>query len=457
MQVEDLKKRNRFLEDVIDNIPDWFFVKDIDSRHVLMNKAYVMNAIMNPGPYQRIRPKSKNDLMGKTDYEIFIKELADQLRKEDLEAIRKDLPVYSTIYSTHGSDGVKWTVDSKKSLLKDSNGKATHIISTITNITVQKRMEKISGIKDKLRKLPGVSSGLNLILDEALDEFGKDIGAIFMIDKDEGKVRLQAYKSNIEGVELDDAYSLDSDFIELEPIKTGKSLSEASYSQLSILKTIGITSVPIYLGRVLYGILTLGDVKGRVLTKENLDSLNLFGDLASTVFEGQALSVKPTKEIIKKREKKFSLVLGKAYLIKNELEKAYEVFVDQVLSGFEGLCITREPPEEIRKQYRLQKTPIVWLREERAQDETTIHSLQDLSIMINQFLKKSKQGIVLLDGFEYLVVNHGFKPCLKFLQLTRSRFEEKKGIFIASVLEETFDKKEFKLLEREIQPLKVEL
>ncbi len=97
-----------------------------------------------------------------------------------------------------------------------------------------------------------------------------------------------------------------------------------------------------------------------------------------------------------------------------------------------------------------------WLREEKAKGEKTIHSLQDLSIMLRDFLSKAKQGVVLLNGFEYLVVNHEFKPCIQFLQLARSRFEENKGILISPILENAFEKKELTLLEREMELFKNE-
>ena len=60
--VEDLKKRNQFLEGVIENLPDIMFVKDIDSRHVLANNAYYKMAMAGL-PNIRIKPKSKDDLL----------------------------------------------------------------------------------------------------------------------------------------------------------------------------------------------------------------------------------------------------------------------------------------------------------------------------------------------------------------------------------------------------------
>jgi len=135
------------------------------------------------------------------------------------------------------------------------------------------------------------------------------------------------------------------------------------------------------------------------------------------------------------------------------VEKAFEVFVDNVFSGLDGLCITREFPRKVRKKYGLEKTPMIWLTNERAEGEKTVHSIQDLSILIANFLEEAKRGIVLLDGLEYIATNHGFELLIRFLQLSRSRFEKRDAVLIAPLLEKALDAKEVTLIEREMQPL----
>jgi hypothetical protein len=267
--------------------------------------------------------------------------------------------------------------------------------------------------------------------------------------------RVQAFKSKIEGLELDESYSLDGGFTELKILDEDRSFSNVvKRLEPSILGTTSVSCVPVYLFGKLYGILALGDVKGRTLEREHLDILELYGDLVSTVFETETLTVKPIKEKVVKRESQFKLEPGYSYLIKGKMEKAFEIFTDQVFGGFEGLCFTREIPSRVRQRYGLENTPLVWLRKERVENETAVYSLEDLSFVTDQFLKKAKHGVVLLDGFEYLVVNHGFESCIQFLQLTRSKFEEYNGTFIIPILEGTLEEKQFKLLERETKPFK---
>jgi len=137
-------------------------------------------------------------------------------------------------------------------------------------------------------------------------------------------------------------------------------------------------------------------------------------------------------------------------LVKNDVEKAFKVFAERTAGGSQGLCITRESPSRVRRMYALKNSRIVWLTGEKAEGETTVSSLQDLSILIGDFLAKAQRSVVLLDGFEYLVVNHGFDAFVRFLQSTRTRFEQREATLIAPLMDETLSLKETRLIEREM-------
>jgi len=326
----------------------------------------------------------------------------------------------------------------------------------VTQRLIQKigQIDNISQLRDRLRKLPGVYAGLDLILDTALNDLEMDVGAALIIDRKENAVKVRGFKSRIEGMKVDESYPLNAGFAELEALKESRSVSKiVRQGELSILKTTSIHSAPILFGSELYGILIFGSQKEMTLDESDLAVLGLYAELASALFMAQSLTITPVKEVVKGVKRRFELEFSYSYLVKDNVEKAFEVFADNVLSGLEGLCITRQFPPKVRGKYGLEKTPIVWLTNERAEGETTVHSIQDLSILIANFLEKTKQGAVLLDGLEYLITNHGFELFIRFLQSNRSRFEQHNSIFIAPLLEEALDVKEVKLIERETRPL----
>ncbi|MBM4237368.1 MAG: response regulator, partial [Euryarchaeota archaeon] len=63
-----------------------------------------------------------------------------------------------------------------------------------------------------------------------------------------------------------------------------------------------------------------------------------------------------------KSAKLFDLRRGFGYVVKEKKpQKSFEIFVDQVMHNIQGLCISRQHPDIIRKEWGLEKTPIIWL------------------------------------------------------------------------------------------------
>ncbi|MEM4246340.1 MAG: PAS domain S-box protein [Candidatus Bathyarchaeia archaeon] len=338
----------------------------------------------------------------------------------------------------------------------------TKEVRELNKVLTQRLTQKISQIiniskaRDKVRRAPDLSSALNRILEEALDNLGMDAGAILAIDREKNIAIVRSFKSKIEGLKPRESYPLDARFAGCEAIKEGRNLSRiVEKDEPRVFESASVHCAPIYLGQETYGALILGSQKAEALDDTDLIILGSYAELASSAFQSQSISIKPVKEAARHGERRFKLEFGNAYLVKNDVAKAYEVFADHVLSGHEGLCVTREFPDKVRRKYGLEKTPIIWLSEEKTEGQVTVYVLQDLSILLGDFLEKTQRGVVLLDGFEYLITNNGFEPFLRFLQLNRSRFEMKESILIAPITESALNEREVKLLEREMQTLTI--
>jgi len=400
-----------------------------------------------------------------------------RMHEEELRVIRDGHGSYE--YRFQHKDGTFRWMREEARLIRDAAGNPLEVIGYWIDVTDRKQMEEeikelnesisqrllqkmsqienISEVKGRLRKIPDLSTGLDLILDTALGDLDMDVGAVLIVDRKDNTVKTQTFKSKKEGIEIDESYPLDKGFAEIEAVKRNEKLSRiVGQGEQSILKTTSIHCAPIYFGKEIYGILAFGSQKELVLDNSDLAILGLYSELASTLFETQSLTITPVKEVARVAKRRFELEFGYSYLIKNDVEKAFQVFADHVLSGLEGVCITREFPPNVRRKYGLEKTPIVWLAEEREEGQTTVDSLQDLSILIQRFLENAKRRVVLLDGFEYLITRTGFESFIGFLQLNKSRFEKSESILIAPILEEALDLREAKLIEREMKRLTAE-
>jgi len=139
------------------------------------------------------------------------------------------------------------------------------------------------------------------------------------------------------------------------------------------------------------------------------------------------------------------------YLIKEEVpDRSYEIFRDWVTHGHQGLCITRDFPAKIRKKYGLEKTPIIWLSTSDTENTVPPQNLSALFYHIENFLKKSKNGILLISGLEYLITHNTYQSVLKFIQLLNEQIAIREAVLIVPVSPLTMEEKDLKLFEREL-------
>jgi len=98
---------------------------------------------------------------------------------------------------------------------------------------------------------------------------------------------------------------------------------------------------------------------------------------------------------------------GYTYLIleENKPTKSYQLFVDLVKSGSNGLFITTNNPKEIKERYGLERTPFIWVTHKGKGENwlKPIELLDDSTAdAITNFLEKSKDSVIILDCLEYV-------------------------------------------------------
>lgn len=161
------------------------------------------------------------------------------------------------------------------------------------------------------------------------------------------------------------------------------------------------------------------------------------------------LEITPAREESIPEKMKYELKEGEAYLIKSR-KLAFDVFRDRVVHGSLGLCITRTFPENVREQYGLRRTPILWLTKEEGENCITPPHLGKIDSIVSDFFAKTDRSVLLLDGIEYLIVQNSFKTVLRMIQILRDKVALKNSLLLIPLDIETFDKRELKLLCREM-------
>jgi hypothetical protein len=144
---------------------------------------------------------------------------------------------------------------------------------------------------------------------------------------------------------------------------------------------------------------------------------------------------------------------GRTYLIKeSSATHSFEIFFEAIRQGKEGLCISREHPDEIRERYDVRNTRVYWLTS-RGENDFCMNPLDLVRIerVIREFSEKRDTGIILLDGLEFLSVHNGYNNMLKFVHRAKDLVAENKSILILPINPESFGQRELSLLERDIR------
>jgi PAS domain S-box-containing protein len=130
--IDRLQKTSSFLDAVIDNVPGMLFVKSFpDRRFVLFNRAGA--ELLG---YQR------NDYLGKTDYDLFPKEQADDFTASDravLESGETRVTPEESVTTRHKGTRVFRTI---KVPVKDKDGRPEYLLAFSEDITDKRAIEE---------------------------------------------------------------------------------------------------------------------------------------------------------------------------------------------------------------------------------------------------------------------------------------------------------------------------
>lgn len=153
---------------------------------------------------------------------------------------------------------------------------------------------------------------------------------------------------------------------------------------------------------------------------------------------------------------RFELVPGTSYLVKGATpDTCFEFFATAVTHGQEGFCITTRMPDEVKAQYGLRTTPIFWLTKQPILSDKIIQAanLPHIAFAMKNFVRKSKQGLIMLEGLDYFITLHGFGKITKLLQDMWEYIMLAKSNLLIPLNPNVMDTKELATIERYLKPL----
>ena len=115
----------------------------------------------------------------------------------------------------------------------------------------------------------------------------------------------------------------------------------------------------------------------------------------------------------------------------------------------QGLIVTRQFANDIRNKYFIQTTPILWLSTVQGDQNMDPAKLALLTDYITNFMESSQNGVVLVDGIEYLITSNDFQRVQKAIDRWTEAAMTSKCRLIMSVDPKAFDLKELATMERD--------
>lgn len=116
-------------QQLVDSLPHEAFVKDLEGRYLIVNHYYCQE-LFKIGSIKSIEDRP----IGKTDYDLFSREVADHFREHDFEVVRLGRESIFEEKATFGDGNLRRFMTTKQPLF-DEAGDIVGVIGTIREIT----------------------------------------------------------------------------------------------------------------------------------------------------------------------------------------------------------------------------------------------------------------------------------------------------------------------------------
>ncbi|MBU7013956.1 MAG: DUF835 domain-containing protein [Theionarchaea archaeon] len=214
--------------------------------------------------------------------------------------------------------------------------------------------------------------------------------------------------------------------------------------------------VPIMTQDEVLGVISVyNQISGRPISDEQLDDLLLFANQAAHFVESTRFLFSPVVENTLPTEMKYRLESGESYLVESaQPAEAFDIFRDAVTHGIQGFSICRMHPKKVRHKFDLKRTPILWLSTIEAEDTVDPKDLAKINHMLNEFLKRASESILLVEGLEYLIIQNNFEKVVKALHSLNDYVTMSNSRLLVPINPKTLSEKELSILEKEFMVFK---
>jgi hypothetical protein len=152
------------------------------------------------------------------------------------------------------------------------------------------------------------------------------------------------------------------------------------------------------------------------------------------------------------------IVEGRGYIVEDPTSaRSFEMFA-KLISPREGgartgYVLSRQHPSQIRTKYVLGDTPITWIASTTGDSVIDPTKANLLAQGVMEFLSKSKNGIVLLDGIESIILNNDFNRSMRMLEQLNDFVMQYRGLLLIPIAPTAFDPRERAVISRNFETI----
>jgi PAS domain S-box-containing protein len=178
----EIRRQSGLIHSLLDSIPDIIFFKDTRGVYIGCNP-----------PFAEFVGKSREEIIGKTDYDLFDKEIAEFFRENDQKMLESGRPRHNEEWITY-PDGRKILIDTLKTPYWGPDGVLIGVLGISRDITERRRAEDaVLEANKKLNILNSITrhdvlnqiTALGMLL-EIIEESVKDVEILDFVRKAEG-------------------------------------------------------------------------------------------------------------------------------------------------------------------------------------------------------------------------------------------------------------------------------
>lgn len=154
---------------IIETVPDLVWLKDTEGKFLACNRVF-----------ERFCGAKEEDIIGKTDYDLVDRELADFFREHDRAAMAADRPLRNEEWLTFADDGHNALFETTKTPLRDSDGIVLGSLGVGRDITERRQSEEALRHAQKMEAVGQLTGGLAHDLNNMLSVISMNVEILNM-------------------------------------------------------------------------------------------------------------------------------------------------------------------------------------------------------------------------------------------------------------------------------------